>query len=196
MRTMFGVPVGTLAVVLVGPRRGRRRGRRRARTAQHRVLPARRAQHRSPGRSHGPDRRRFDARDDDHRCRARHRRRDGAHRALGCAEDARQQRRVDHGEGREARTSSARKTAPACSCSIERAVAAVDRAVRGSGLVDGVMPAIIRSVAVQDQTSRQTEPRVTLFAPGRDPARGLRHDHGQRRTPRRSSARSRRARSS
>jgi putative ABC transport system permease protein len=46
----------------------------------------------------------------------------------------------------------------------QRIVAAVDRAVRGSGLIDGVMPAIIQSVAVQDQTSRQTEPRVTLFA--------------------------------
>ena len=47
----------------------------------------------------------------------------------------------------------------------QRAVAAVDRAVRDSGLTDGVLPAIIRTVAVQDQTSRQTEPRVTLFAP-------------------------------
>ncbi len=47
--------------------------------------------------------------------------------------------------------------------------AKVDAAVRGSHLVDGVMPAIVRSVAVQDRTSRQTEPRVTIFAP--DPAR-------------------------
>ncbi|HEX2738363.1 MAG TPA: FtsX-like permease family protein, partial [Acidimicrobiia bacterium] len=47
----------------------------------------------------------------------------------------------------------------------ERAVANVDQVTRGFGAVDGVMPAIIRSVAVQDRTSRQTEPRVTLFAP-------------------------------
>jgi putative ABC transport system permease protein len=48
-------------------------------------------------------------------------------------------------------------------------VARVDRAVAGSPLVDGVAPAIIEPVAVQDASSRQTEPRVTLFAsdPGR-----------------------------
>jgi putative ABC transport system permease protein len=51
----------------------------------------------------------------------------------------------------------------------ERHVADVERSLRGSNLVDGLTPAIIRPVAVQDQTSRQTEPRVTLFAP--DPAR-------------------------
>ncbi len=45
----------------------------------------------------------------------------------------------------------------------------VDAAVRGTDLVDGVMPAIVRTVAVQDTTSRQTEPRVTIFAP--DPSR-------------------------
>jgi putative ABC transport system permease protein len=33
-----------------------------------------------------------------------------------------------------------------------------------SPLVDGVAPAIVESVAVQDRTSRQNEPRVTLFA--------------------------------
>jgi putative ABC transport system permease protein len=51
----------------------------------------------------------------------------------------------------------------------ERRVADVERALAGSNLVDGITPAIIRSVAVQDRTSRQTEPRVTVFAP--DPAR-------------------------
>jgi putative ABC transport system permease protein len=51
----------------------------------------------------------------------------------------------------------------------QRVIAKVDAAARNSGLVDGVMPAIVRTVAVQDQTSRQTEPRVKLFAP--DPAR-------------------------
>jgi putative ABC transport system permease protein len=48
-------------------------------------------------------------------------------------------------------------------------VPVVDRALQGSGLTDGVMPAIVRTVAVQDQTSRRTEPRVTVFAP--DPSR-------------------------
>jgi putative ABC transport system permease protein len=38
----------------------------------------------------------------------------------------------------------------------------------GSGLVDGVAPVIIEPIAVQDISSRQNEPRVTLFAS--DPA--------------------------
>ena len=37
-------------------------------------------------------------------------------------------------------------------------------AARGSGLVDGVAPVIVESIAVQDLSSRQNEPRVTLFA--------------------------------
>jgi putative ABC transport system permease protein len=37
-------------------------------------------------------------------------------------------------------------------------------ATAGSALVDGVAPAIIETVAVQDHTSRQNEPRVALFA--------------------------------
>ncbi len=45
----------------------------------------------------------------------------------------------------------------------------VGRKLRGTGLVDGIQPVIIEPVAVQDATSRQTEPRVTLFAT--DPAR-------------------------
>jgi putative ABC transport system permease protein len=51
----------------------------------------------------------------------------------------------------------------------QRVVDRVDAAVRGSGLVDGVAPAIIEPVAVQDPARRQNEPRVTLFAT--DPAR-------------------------
>jgi putative ABC transport system permease protein len=47
--------------------------------------------------------------------------------------------------------------------------AAVDRALRGTGLVDAIAPAIVDTVAIQDSTSRQTEPRIGLFAP--DPAR-------------------------
>jgi putative ABC transport system permease protein len=51
----------------------------------------------------------------------------------------------------------------------ESVVSAVDRALAGTHLVDGVMPAFVQTVAVQDRTSRQTEPRVTIFAP--DPTR-------------------------
>ena len=51
----------------------------------------------------------------------------------------------------------------------QRVFGAVDRALRGSGVVDAVAPAIVDTVAIQDTTSRQTEPRIGLFAP--DPAR-------------------------
>jgi putative ABC transport system permease protein len=40
----------------------------------------------------------------------------------------------------------------------------VRNAVSDSPLVDGVAPAIFETVAVQDRTSRQAEPRITLFA--------------------------------
>ena len=40
----------------------------------------------------------------------------------------------------------------------------VEERLRGSGLVDGVAPAIIEPIGVQDLTTRQSEPRVTLFA--------------------------------
>src|SRR5262245_19469610 len=45
----------------------------------------------------------------------------------------------------------------------EGAVEAVRDAVAGSPLVDGVAPAVIEPIAVQDRSSRQSEPRVTLF---------------------------------
>ena len=45
----------------------------------------------------------------------------------------------------------------------------ISKAVAGTGLVDGVAPTIVEDIAVQDVTSRQNEPRVTLFAT--DPAR-------------------------
>jgi putative ABC transport system permease protein len=51
----------------------------------------------------------------------------------------------------------------------ERVADRVAAAVAGSGLVDGVAPAIIEPVAVRDPARRQNEPRVTLFAT--DPAR-------------------------
>ncbi len=41
--------------------------------------------------------------------------------------------------------------------------------LRGSPLIDGVAPAIIQDIAVQDLSARRTEPRATLFAV--DPAR-------------------------
>jgi putative ABC transport system permease protein len=45
----------------------------------------------------------------------------------------------------------------------------IARAVEGSSLVDGVEPVIVEEVAVQDVSTRQNEPRVMLFAS--DPAR-------------------------
>jgi putative ABC transport system permease protein len=45
----------------------------------------------------------------------------------------------------------------------------VEARLRGTGLADGVTPAIAEDVAVQDPARRQNEPRVTLFAA--DPAR-------------------------
>jgi len=45
----------------------------------------------------------------------------------------------------------------------------VEEAARSTGLVDGVAPVIMDLVAVQDSTTRQNEPRVTLFAT--DPAK-------------------------
>jgi putative ABC transport system permease protein len=51
----------------------------------------------------------------------------------------------------------------------ERVAARIKRALAGTGLADGVAPAIIDPVAVRDPVRRQNEPRVTLFAT--DPAR-------------------------
>jgi putative ABC transport system permease protein len=51
----------------------------------------------------------------------------------------------------------------------ERYVDQIAAAARSSGLVSGVAPVIVEPVAIQDVSSRQTEPRVTLFAS--DPAR-------------------------
>jgi putative ABC transport system permease protein len=46
----------------------------------------------------------------------------------------------------------------------QRLARPAERALRRTGLVDGVSPAISEPVSVQDVTSRQNEPRVTLFA--------------------------------
>jgi putative ABC transport system permease protein len=51
----------------------------------------------------------------------------------------------------------------------ESVATVVETALAGSTLVDGLTPAIVADVAVQDQTSRRTEPRATLVAT--DPAR-------------------------
>jgi putative ABC transport system permease protein len=40
----------------------------------------------------------------------------------------------------------------------------ISRSVAGTGLVDGVAPVIVETIAVQDLTTRQNEPRATLFA--------------------------------
>jgi putative ABC transport system permease protein len=46
----------------------------------------------------------------------------------------------------------------------QRDAARIARAAAAAGLVDGVAPVIVEAVALQDLTSRQNEPRVTLFA--------------------------------
>jgi putative ABC transport system permease protein len=46
----------------------------------------------------------------------------------------------------------------------ERYARVVARGLAGKNFVDGVAPVIVEPIAVQDATSRQTEPRVTLFA--------------------------------
>jgi putative ABC transport system permease protein len=46
----------------------------------------------------------------------------------------------------------------------ESVVADIDAAVAGTDLVDGVTPAIVEQLAVQAPVQRQTEPRVSLFA--------------------------------
>jgi putative ABC transport system permease protein len=46
----------------------------------------------------------------------------------------------------------------------ESVLATVDGVVAGSALVDGVAPAVVETVAVLDETTRQAEPRLTLFA--------------------------------
>ncbi|HXV04938.1 MAG TPA: FtsX-like permease family protein [Solirubrobacterales bacterium] len=51
----------------------------------------------------------------------------------------------------------------------QRLARPAERALRRTGLVDGIAPAISEPVSVQDVTSRQNEPRVRLFAS--DPAR-------------------------
>ena len=55
----------------------------------------------------------------------------------------------------------------------EARLESVAAAVAGSSLVDGVAPAIVEPVAVQDATSQQTEPRVTLFASDPDRLAGF-----------------------
>jgi putative ABC transport system permease protein len=46
----------------------------------------------------------------------------------------------------------------------QRLVPPAERVLQGTGMVDGVAPAISEPISVQDVTSRQNEPRVTLFA--------------------------------
>ncbi|MGZ6886533.1 MAG: ABC transporter permease [Acidimicrobiia bacterium] len=53
------------------------------------------------------------------------------------------------------------------------ATRAIEAATRSGRLVDAVVPALVRPVAVQDVSSRQTEPLVTMFAPAADRATRL-----------------------
>jgi len=55
----------------------------------------------------------------------------------------------------------------------EETFGAIDRALRRTGLVDGVAPAIAEPVALQDTTSRRTEARVMLFATDPDRVGGF-----------------------
>ena len=55
----------------------------------------------------------------------------------------------------------------------EEDVPAIERALRDTGLVDGVAPAIMEPVAMQDLSSRQTEARVGLFASDPDRMTGF-----------------------
>jgi putative ABC transport system permease protein len=58
--------------------------------------------------------------------------------------------------------------APAVATFDESAAGVVRDAAAGSPSIDGITPALIRPLAVQDRTSRRSEPGVTLF--GTDPA--------------------------
>ena len=49
----------------------------------------------------------------------------------------------------------------------------IENALAGSGLVDGILPAIIEPIAVQDWTTKQNEPRITLFAADPDRMKGF-----------------------
>ena len=49
----------------------------------------------------------------------------------------------------------------------------LQRRLRGEWLVDGVAPAIVEPVAIQDLTSRETEPTASLFASTPDSLAGL-----------------------
>jgi putative ABC transport system permease protein len=46
-------------------------------------------------------------------------------------------------------------------------------ATQGSGLVDGVTPVIVETIAVQDLSTRQNEPRATLFAADPESLKGF-----------------------
>ena len=169
MSRLFGIPVGSLAAVLAVVLCSSLGAVAVARAAQPRLLPARPAQRPPPPRPHRADRRRADARHDDHRRRARDRRHDEPHDPLLGDHVARPDRRGRRGQGhrRGARRRTARRPATATS---RRATPTASRgACAATGLVDGVAPAIVEPIAVQDAASRQTEPRVTLFAT--DPAR-------------------------
>ena len=165
MQSLFGIPIGPLAVVLVialafvvsvvsalalrnrvffklGVRNVRRR-----RGAD------------------GADRDRADARHDDHRGGARVRRHDEPHDPHVGDRVARLDRRARLRET--ARTSSTHVPlgdATSVDYFSEDVVPLITHELLRSPHFDGVAPAIVEPVAVQNLTARQNEPRVTLFA--------------------------------
>ena len=78
--------------------------------------------------------------------------------------NARRDRRDDRAEGRSRRHPGALGAATGTGWVDESAVARIEAAAAGSGLVDGITGAIVEQVAVQAPAQGQSEPSVVLFA--------------------------------
>ena len=116
-------------------------------------------------RADGTDRDRADARHDDHRGGARVRRHDEPHDPDLGDRGARLDRRDRVGETRRSRAPpSPSGDATSVDYFDEDVVPLITHELLRSSHFDGVAPAIIESVAAQNLTARQNEPRVTLFA--------------------------------
>ena len=159
VQKLFGIPMGDLAVglaIVLGLAIG---VDRRPRAAQPLPAAPRPAQPDAAPRARRADRRRADARHDDHRLGAGDRRHDEP-------DGPRVGDRVARPDGRAGRGPRDRPRGRAGDGDVlERRlllrgrVPAVERALRRSRLVDGVAPAIVEPVALQDRTSRRTEAR-------------------------------------
>ena len=157
---------GTLAIgllVILGARARRGRGARRA---QPRLRTTRAAERPPPARAFGAHRHRPHARDDDHRRRARHRRHRQPHHARlgrslpsGATDEMVSRRRA-----RSRRTSSTSGRRPASATSTRGVATTLQRRLRDQHARGRDRARHRRADLVQDLTSRQTEPAVTLFA--------------------------------